>query len=557
MNDFCASRLLLASVLILSSAGCLPSQPQSGFAACARAADPTACLVTRAASASGIAPEELTEAVVTTGAVEIITHNAPMLVAGAKSEMSSADDFLGALGLHADASEQTDSSSDRVILAAVSLAAAAQRNDNPFNDPVVRSLSASAGDNDTIPEVALNLWYNVDVYSEWSSRLTRPRGLRSIWDAIVARPPTDNRVLLELATWAAFSETFSDDGLALLRVLMTRHDATADAKAEAASLLARRYFLADQAQALLRAGGQSAPNYDVHGIEVEIAEARLRHGYDEAAAQLIVADRLHDLRGLAYQSYLNPSPLDALEQARAQIELRRLGESYLQRARRRSGGAEDTGEWYALASDCFRRAGDDPAAVSAAREGMPYVAPAVTARGGDSPDPRRAVIEANGFGAEPALALYKAGARTEAIGSGYVSGFDRYQADSRSGAPIDFEAIIADRSWFYAVIIGREMISGAQPALSEKFYRALSGARSQFADVPPGEYQRQLGLMAALTGRRAEMQSDFAEAAALLDRDRNSDVNAASAFALALAADWRRGEVIISRQEVRRARSVN
>lgn len=541
---------LVASILVLASLSCSPSAPRSGFAACTREADPSSCLVAHAASTPGITADELLEAVIATGSVEIETRYSTTLVAGAKSEMTSVDSFLGALGVQLDSANPTISRSDRAVLAAVALAAAAQRKDNPFDDPLVRSLSASAGNDSSIPEIALNLWYNIDVYSEWSSRLTVPRGLRRIWETVVARPPSDNRTLLELATWAAFSQTFSDEGLALLRVLISRRDASADAKAEAASLLARRYSLADDAQALLRSGGDAARNYDLHGIAVEIAEARLRHGYDRAAAQLIVADRLRSLSGPAFHSYLNPSPLDALERAQARGELHRLGESYLRQARRQSNGAEDTGEWFALASDCFRRAGDNQAALLAAREGMPFVAPAVTARGGNPRDPRRAVVEANGFGAAPALALYKAGAQTEAVHSGYVSGFDRYQADSRSGGAVDIHAVIADRSWFYTVIIGRGMISDVRTERSERFYQALRNARPQFADVPAGEYQRELGLMAALTGRRAEMRADFAEAAALLDRNSSAEETAANASsALALAADWRRGEVISARME--------
>jgi hypothetical protein len=532
---------------------------KSGFSVCDGSADPPACLVERAALVPGVTPEELLEATIETGLVDEIARHPAELVDGAESELAPEDLRAAGIDRHA-TTAQTRSQADRILLAAVALASAAQRSDNPFDEPLARSLSTAAGDDAAISQLAVMLWDTIDTYQEWTPELTRPPGLGRIWSAIVARPPIDNDRLISLAEAASGSPTSSDQGLALLRILASREAAAADVKAAAASFLARRYRLPDEAQHLMDGGGNAAPNYNQHGLAVEIAEARLRTGYNSAAAQLIVSDRLRDLDRPASDSYLDPAPRDALEIGRANSELETLGNGYLHRARRRSGEAEDTAQWFALASDCFRRAGLSKAAMSAAREGLPFVASAVAARNLEAPpavstipaDSQRAVVQANGFGAEPVLALYKAGARHEAVQFGYLSGFARFQTDSQTGATIDFQAIIDDQSTFYTGIISRELIAMARADLGDALYQAIRRAGPSFAGLPTDDYERQLGLLAALAGRGVDMRDQFSAAAAALSQNHSAeDVTANAEGALLLAADWRRGERILARVRAR------
>jgi hypothetical protein len=530
--------------------------PGTAFAECAPTSDPPACIVTKAASIPGVGAQELLEAVIATGSVEIIERESVALIDGAQAELSAAQRFLAAIGVQADpGAEQAGGSSSDVMLAAVALAAAAQRTDDPFDNPTVESLIARAGRDDRIAQIAVMLWEDFDVYGDWNSSLARPRGLERIWEAVLARPPADNEVLSELVTTAAFASTSRDYGLPLLRLLVSRPTASPDAKAQAASLLARVYRLPDEAQRTLDAAVSEGTDYDVDGIEVEIAEARLHRGSDARAAQVVVVDRVQALSAPAFHSYLIPSGLEALEAGGARLELRRLGEAYLRQARQQSGNAEDTGQWFALASDCFRRAGDSDATVSAAREGLPFVARAVAARNvapvGRTPlDRQRAAVRANDFGTEPVLALYRAGARREAIQFGYLSGYQRYQVARETGEQIDVQAIVDDQSLFHLKIIVRSLIEAARTERVEQVYRGLP--RSEFVDVWD-EYQGQLGLLAAVARRETEMQAHFSDATEWLDRTPSEGAAATAMSALALAADWRRAQTMLARIHEERA----
>jgi hypothetical protein len=98
----------------------------------------------------------------------------------------------------------------------------------------------------------------VGAKADWASELTRPPGLPRIWAAIVSAPPDDSKLLVDLATSAESHSHASSEGLALIRLFSQRTNATPNAKAQAASVLARRYSMLTEAQRLLDKGGATA-----------------------------------------------------------------------------------------------------------------------------------------------------------------------------------------------------------------------------------------------------------------------------------------------------------
>lgn len=388
---------------------------------------------------------------------------------------------------------------------------------------------------------------------EWSGdqKLTRPRGLPTILKAVIATPPDDGAILVDLANdigWAGYDE----EGLVLLRIAMGRLDLSADTRMLIASLLARRYRLADEAKRMFDTASAST-GYDHRGVLVEIAEAKLYHGYDAASAKLLVEACLERLNQEAFHSYLTQDEIRALEVAGAKQELMQLGDAYLAQAGQPADDAEGRGNWYALASETYRGAGEIEKAVSAAREGLAFVEPAIVARitfGEEKPKPitdKRAAAVQAGYGDAPVIALYRAGARDEALATGFLTGYDRYFHADIAGEARDPVWILEDKSSFYDGILMHFLISAADGASGERAYcyrRAHDIFGKNFVD----DANRELGLLAALSGHRRTMESHFAASAHAIDTGRNGATVATRAWAaFQLAADWRRGRSIVNR----------
>lgn len=535
------------------------------YSHCARAADPPTCLIRTATEYGAVDADNLLEAVIMSGSVDLVEPNMKALLEGAKSKVGSSGLFLRSLGvdLEADPAEaEVKLASDGKLLAAIALAAAAHWRDDPFEDQIVQSALAGGATRSQVAQLAVTLWNEVDTYYEWAAEVTRPRGLSRIWAAIVADPPEDPKSLASLATSAAFGGRAQGEGLALLRILEARPDATASTKADAASALARFYSLADEAQRLLDSGGATAPDYDVEGIRVDIAEARLRGGYDERAAKSVVAHAMSALENGAFHSYLRAEPRVALEAAAARAELRSLGDAYRRRGSEGDDTAEDRGQWFAVASDCYRRAGEHDLALAAARQGLPFVGPAVAARNpplsrtssrGAGTGSRQQAVQANGFGSEAVLALYRAGSTAEALHFGYLTGFDRYRNATLAGEEPNAQWVVDDHSWFYVAIVAREIIgresSSDLPSALNQLTHALSTTK-RFTSVD--EFEAVMAVLAARSGDSAAMTLHLTRAAASEDKDSTADDRRTNAFfALHVAAEWRRAQTILARSTTR------
>jgi hypothetical protein len=107
------------------------------YASCTKSPDPPSCLVQLASTHGDPASSDFLEAVISTGSLELIERNSGSLVVGAKAAATSANKFLAALainGVRAPSEKQVIASSDSILLAAVALAAAAQRQREPFDN---------------------------------------------------------------------------------------------------------------------------------------------------------------------------------------------------------------------------------------------------------------------------------------------------------------------------------------------------------------------------------------------------------------------------------------
>ncbi|RYE79658.1 MAG: hypothetical protein EOP19_19890, partial [Hyphomicrobiales bacterium] len=208
---------------------------------------------------------------------------------------------------------------------------------------------------------------------------------------------------------------------------------TANQRASFASQLARSGS-ADAADAWLAAGGDKAHDYDVRSIRRTISRARLLGGYDARAA----ADLVDGIVADDEVSLWHEDEVAALAAAGASGEARRAAYALLERGRDPERDIETRTDDLAAASMLLVVAGDQQAALEAAREGALLTPLAVMDRishrqDRDTLPPAVAAEIANGFGTEPVQQLYRLGATQEALSNGYLAGRDRYRLELRAG----------------------------------------------------------------------------------------------------------------------------
>jgi hypothetical protein len=533
-------------MLAASLAGAAP------YADCAQAADPPACLVAAAAPSSE--PDDLLDAIILAGASPVIEANASRITQAVRDKGRNAESFGRMMGIQLPpdpAALQAQAADSRVLLAAIALAAASLTHDDPFEETLAKTLSERAKGDPAVAQIAVKLRRDADTYQQWAGNIlnTRPRGMPAIWRAVIAQPSADSVLLAALASEAG-AYGYRAESLALVRIALARGNLSNELRAQIASQIARWHDMPDEAQRLLDEGGAQAKGWHIPGIRVEIASARLRRGYDAAAAKVVVDACLEGLNKAAFYSYAGQEELEALEAGQARSELLKLGEAYLAKARVANDNPEDKGQWFALASEAFRRGGDKTRAVSAAREGLSLIAPAVAERGGSSQtDKRAAAVAASGFGTAPVVALYRAGARDDALANGYLTGLDRFDNARIAGEVRDPLWVIGDRSAVYAESVIATLISDNDAAGAVRLYDGLRCA-SVYEPAAADSMHRSLALLAALSGRRGAMHAHLAKAAEAIDRghdDAEQPTEARAYAALAAAADWRRSLTIAER----------
>lgn len=529
------------------SFSCVVEAKTPRYAGCIEHADPSVCLVNIASKDRHTSSTELFEGVVMTGAVDMVKLKPKALMQGARESLH--------FGMSANtAQKKIEKSKDVVILAAVALAAAAQRQSDPFVDPTAQDLITKSGDVVAVAVIAAKFWFVIDTYGIFNKKTTYPPGLPKIWSVIVAAPALDEKLLVSLATADSFTQNAQELQLPLYKRFLSLAEASSKSKVIIASVFANQYGYVEDAKKLMVGGGVNADNYDIEGVMSGIAEAQLLKGYNAEAAQLVVKN-LQREDVLEYTSYrcLCESSLKALQMARANEELKLLAEFYLAQARNTKRAPEQRANFYALSSDCYLRSGEKKRAIEVAKLGLPIVPLAVFYRLDDEDrkvsigNPKEQARLAQGFGTYPVVALYRAGAIDEALITDYLTGFDHYKNAAFVGERPDPQWVV-DYNWpiaFSSMVY--DALENDDIKIRQQVYNTLkkwSVENSQVRDdYDTHEY---LAALAASIGDEEAMISHLSDYSRRLD---NVDREEAAYFALKLAQQWLRDVRILAAQK--------
>jgi len=506
-----ARGVALALVLAVSIGGCVtkraardPSPPASGpaasYSACAAAQDAPSCLLLRAIATDDVDAEQLLRSVVESGSVDVVLKHRAVLTA-TRGTLKTFIERGPAPTTHLNAS------SEEMFAAALALAAAAQIGDDPFAHKAVKPLIAKV-DRDQAAALAAVIWSDVAFGLLWRAPLMRPRGWPAIWRAVIAAPPKDTGLVAALSHYAHLLD-LKAEAVALARVVVARSDATEE------QISAARVVLT-----LAESVPPAKQLYDAVWVREKVETCS---GYGWCADVLAEA-----------------------AEAGATADLKAFGADLASRARREPV-AEDKTVAYGAASEAFRLAGEIPAALAVAREGLRFV-PAATV----VPETGRieAASAAGTFAWDddmiaPAIALYRAGARDEALRSGYLTGYARYRHAVVGGETPDARWVIADKSDFTIWRFMSELIEKPAPAAATQFYDGLRCSEAELHDVvEPPKFNSNLAVLAALIGRAGSMRAHLGAAAVSLD-DKAELIP--GLLAHRLGEDWRRALVIAER----------
>jgi len=488
------------------------------YSDCIDAPDPPACLARTAIAIDRPDPGDLAEAVVRHGLTDLIAPYERRVLSGTRDHVMTGTEALRSLGFQMEDDDypkvvrRTD---DADTLAAIALLTAARHDEDPFSNPVVRRLSAKARNAAQAPLAAVLIWLELIQGGNGYDMQVGFRGLPKLFAAMGANPALSPDAVLRIASDASFEEQTDELALPLLRRSAARPDLTNRQKAALASVLARSYDLADDAERLLRSGGEAAENYSVHGLWSEIATVRLHTRYDAKSARIVAEEVVARMEWGAHPRF-EDELLDALERSGAYDELRELAHIYEERATKMS---DDAGAWLANASDCYLRAGDREAAVAIARKGLVY----------RSARQERSVA--------PVVALYRAGAIDEALATGRLSGGDRYRYAGRAGVSPDPQWVLDEPSsldvW--------SMVTRPIPDDAATMRRVFDALQKHCQPLTQRkcleDHRMHLAHLAAALGDRKTMQTVFANEVREVENIRDGRAVRAF-FAIRLAARW-------------------
>ncbi|MBI1210841.1 MAG: hypothetical protein GC190_05215 [Alphaproteobacteria bacterium] len=546
------SSSVIATLLIATLAGSSPTSAGDAmrFGDCARTVEPPACLLDIGEPLDDFAPARILSDVVVAGALSLLQSKREMLLAAAQGHLADGGHLMDreSFERYNAVRAEMKAAPPEVMLAAIAVASVAQFSDDPFEDVRVQSLVAPVRHSPEVAQIAAALWSDMQIHGRWHYALVRPRGLKSIWHAVAAVPPQDTRVLEELAMfadyWGARQET-----LVLERALLARTDLSPDNRARVQDDIAR---------------SEHKPK--------PITDRDL-----DAEFERILAGCQTALRGNGYQSeYQCQIPLEFLERkevggidkarirallARQRVGLRAVAAAYLQHARTSNDLAEYRAIWFAVASEAYRLADDKDAAIGAAREGVPFVEPGILSHFHGVPAPsmrdpeerRRTVATFGAPATAPVVALYRAGARDEALRTGFLSGFDRFQNADVAGEERDIQWIVDDHA---PSVVDRAidvLLDNPDTKLSDRFFAGLRCAGPTFYE--PRELHHlhaNLATLAAISGRRTSMLQQLTSALFAGDAAAASGPNSFKAqVARDVAEHWRRSLIIADRRAAR------
>jgi hypothetical protein len=463
---------------------------QTTFAECGRLDDPPVCLIERSAAFSE--DEDFLFGVIRSGGTSLIEANRKRLVSAVQNYRTPVP-----LPSGTEARAQLRTRTAPVIIAAVALASAAHREDDPFAEPRAKADVAAAGRALQIALTAVTLWDEFHLY-QWDRELIRPRGLKAIWHAIAASPPDDPALLNEMALRAA-KWSAKDDAAALARATMER--------------------LGDEPRE-----PTTSPFVPPQAL---VDEWRLTKS--KAVADQIAGTCLAMLETNPSYPSICAAQVEALRGGGAQDALTAIADKLLVKARKEEEPHQKP-DWFSEAADAYLAAGKRPAALEAAREGLRFVEPVMRMHWyGRTPPPLDTPAQKNraaaltgqagySFGAEPVLALYRLGAREEALRFGFLSGFQRYVNAEAAGETPDPQWVIDDHASASVDQMVDLLITKPNAAVAGRFYEALRCERSKiFEPFELPSLEVDLGLLAALAGRREAMTHHFTAAAANID----------------------------------------
>lgn len=466
---------------ILALALAQPSAPQDGtaptYGACVSTPEPVVCVTERAVARAGQDEVELTE-LVAAGAVSAVRRQAP------------------------------DRGGRIAELAAMIAAGQTPESLSPLEAQQV-----------------LGLLSDVAFYDSGLPGDVRAIGL---WDIAMREPVGDielRGMLVEVAS--------SSDRQDIVRRLVTEAPVDGpwsdDARATFASLAAWHGDDWRVAESFLDSGGDRVEGYSNSGIPIGIDQARLRGGYEGAAAARVLADILSADERLPWPE----RGAEALKAGGATDELRALGAALVSRGRAPDRSPEDRTNDFGLASWAFEAAGDQDLALSAAREGAALTPLAVAERlslhsNAGSVSPSEAAEMANGFGTWPVQRLYELGARDEALAVGYLAGRDRYLAEIEAG-------VTPDPSWLTETRIDFQL-KLVVPVLQKR--RAVSDAKALLLRLQavPADWAsanaEELMMLAAIAGEAEQVEAIFNDA--VRDLDESEDMATWAALQLVI-----------------------
>ena len=532
------TRILFAG-LALCASEFASSKPN--YAVCVDASDPPGCIARAALSDGWPERGDVAEAIIRHGLIDLVPRKSRVLVRVAYEEVGSGTEFLQSLGLtlpEGAAEQAARQASSKVVLAAVALLTAARHQQDPFSDPVVRSLADKASNHPSIPAVALSLWVHFINGGNTFDKSVEFAGLRAIWRQVAENRELAPAVAQDLASWLAFYDKLDDETQDFMLWFASRPSASPLNKASVALQLMHYYSIPDEAERLLDSIGDAAPSIDIPAVRARIAVARLKARYDAKDARLVVAyyfDRMNDPR--SHSRIDDSDPLGALEQSGAKAELRDLADEYMRLAQL-SGPGEEAMDWYADASGSYRRAGDLEKAREVARMGFPFVADAVRRKIVDrqvfpGTSPRWLAAMSRGFGTAPVIALYCTGAIDEALKFGYLSGKDRYQNAEIAGEPRNPQWVLDDDSRIDMWSMVTSAVRDEDLALRRRVFDALKNScKTAYSDCYD-ETLVHLGGLAGSLGDEVEMKRIF------LARTTHLEKTSGNAFsAVRLAAEY-------------------
>ena len=485
--------------------------------ACARAADPPACVaaVTLTLADDPDRPFGTITTVVESGAPSVVERGRARLVAAAHEKTKVSAD-MAKLDFDRDTPvrKHLRGALASTVAAAIAVAAAAQIADDPFAQDDAKALIAATGGRATIAPLAAVIWTQNFLDWRWRAALVRTRGMKAILRAVIAQPPRDTAMLAQLAMSADFSG-YDDEALALAQAVVARKDASEDDKANASAL------------SLIVPLRKHPPEYDRELMNRFLVE--FCYSYRSCSDELKLA-----------------------ADAGATEDLKAAGADLLQRARESNVVREKT-RGFGVASEAYRLSGDIEAALAAAREGMPFVEAAFRELGIDSttsPDRRymKLVVDADDVVA-PAIALYRAGARDEALKSGYISGYQRFHHASVAGETADAKWVVDDRVTFEIDTFVDDLIEAKDTNAALRLHDVLRCSGPDFYESYQRDVlERNLAIAAALVGRGTMMNAHLTAAAHAIDAFTADVDSLPSAWSVgSLASDWRRALTIAER----------